>query len=432
MLSSSLLSSSSSSSSYYYYYYYRQHTTNKKNNKIIALSRSPTITSSSSSSSSLNLNNRQQQQQQQDRNRNSERLFLSATNNIYTTNTKTLFNNNNNNNNNNSSRRRRMFTSKSSKIEINNSEKNNESASSSSSSLSSETYVMINGITGKMGQAIAQSVTNRKGFTLCPHAFIPKDIQRNTNTKLQFGDVLVNDLFNLEKEGKEKAVAKLKELQARYTKSGSKFIVIDFTVPDAIDGNIALYLEAMVPFVCGTTGGNREKFTKDVNDAKLPAVIAPQMGKQVVALQAAIKQMAESFPGAFKGYSMRVVESHQASKVDTSGTAKALISSFNELGVGFNVNDVELIRDVNTQRDVMNIPDEYLLGHAYHTYTLTSADRTVSFEFQHNVCGRTIYAEGTVDAVGFLSRNLNREDGKTLFDMIDVLREGGMVTDANV
>ena len=136
------------------------------------------------------------------------------------------------------------------------------------------------------------------------------------------------------------------------------------------------------------------------------------MGKQVVALQAAIKQMAESFPGAFKGYSMRVVESHQASKVDTSGTAKALISSFNELGVGFNVNDVELIRDVNTQRDVMNIPDEYLLG--------------------HNVCGRTIYAEGTVDAVGFLSRNLNREDGKTLFDMIDVLREGGMVTDANV
>jgi 4-hydroxy-tetrahydrodipicolinate reductase len=168
-----------------------------------------------------------------------------------------------------------------------------------------------------------------------------------------------------------------------------------------------------------------------VFDAKLPAVIAPQMGKQVVALQAAIKQMAESFPGAFKGYSMRVVESHQASKVDTSGTAKALIQSFNELGVGFDVNNVELIRDVETQRDVMNIPEEYLLGHAYHTYTLTSADNTVSFEFQHNVCGRTIYAEGTVDAVGFLSRNLERSDGKTLFDMIDVLREGGMVTDAN-
>lgn len=291
------------------------------------------------------------------------------------------------------------------------------------------TYVMVNGITGKMGHAIADSVTNREGFTLVPHAFA---VAIPAEKKLTFGDVVVDDFFNVEKEGKEKAVAKLKEIQNKYAnKDGSKFILVDFTVPDAIDSNIAMYVEAMVPFVCGTTGGNREKFTKDVFDAKLPAVIAPQMGKQVVALQAAIKQMAESFPGAFKGYSMRVVESHQASKVDTSGTAKALIQSFNELGVGFDVNNVELIRDVETQRDVMNIPEEYLLGHAYHTYTLTSADNTVSFEFQHNVCGRTIYAEGTVDAVGFLSRNLERSDGKTLFDMIDVLREGGMVTDAN-
>jgi len=251
----------------------------------------------------------------------------------------------------------------------------------------------------------ADSVTNREGFTLVPHPFA---VAIPAEKKLTFGDVVGDDFFNVEKEGKDKAVAKLKEIQNKYAnKDGSKFILVDFTVPDAIDSNIAMYVEAMVPFVCGTTGGNREKFTKDVFDAKLPAVIAPQMGKQVVALQAAIKQMAESFPGAFKGYSMRVVESHQASKVDTSGTAKALIQSFNELGVGFDVNNVELIRDVETQRDVMNIPEEYLLGHAYHTYTLTSADNTVSFEFQHNVCGRTIYAEGTVDAVGFLSRNLD-------------------------
>ena len=183
--------------------------------------------------------------------------------------------------------------------------------------------------------------------------------------------------------------------------------------------------------LCVAQRGNQEEFPEDVLASKVTGCVAPPMGKQVVALQAAIKQMAESFPDAFKGYSMRVVESHQASKVDTSGTAKALIQSFNELGVGFGSSSVGLIRDVDTQRDVMHIPEEYLLGHAYHTYTLTSADNTVSFEFQHNVCGRTIYAEGTVDAVGFLSRNLERPDGKTLFDMIDVLREGGMVTDAD-
>jgi len=41
-------------------------------------------------------------------------------------------------------------------------------------------------------------------------------------------------------------------------------------------------------------------------------------------------------------------------------------------------------------------------GHAYHTYTLTSADETVQFQFQHNVNGRAVYAEGTVDAAIFL------------------------------
>lgn len=72
---------------------------------------------------------------------------------------------------------------------------------------------------------------------------------------------------------------------------------------------------------------------------------------------------------------------------------------------------------------------EYLLGHAYHTYRLTSPDNTVSFEFQHNVCGRSIYAEGTVDAALFLRGKADSAtDDKTVYDMIDVLREGGMVT----
>jgi hypothetical protein len=30
----------------------------------------------------------------------------------------------------------------------------------------------------------------------------------------------------------------------------------------------------------------------------------------------------------------------------------------------------------------------------------------VSFEFQHNVCGRSIYAEGTIDAVLFLAKKV--------------------------
>lgn len=65
-------------------------------------------------------------------------------------------------------------------------------------------------------------------------------------------------------------------------------------------------------------------------------------------------------------------------------------------------------------------------GHAFHTYRLESADRTVSFELQHNVCGRRVYAEGTADAVEFLLKARRNPSGKRQFNMIDVLESGEM------
>ena len=56
---------------------------------------------------------------------------------------------------------------------------------------------------------------------------------------------------------------------------------------------------------------------------------------QVVAFQATMELMAEQFPGAFSGYKLEVVESHQRTKVDTSGTAKAVVASFQKLGLDF-------------------------------------------------------------------------------------------------
>ncbi|PHT41197.1 hypothetical protein CQW23_20051 [Capsicum baccatum] len=87
---------------------------------------------------------------------------------------------------------------------------------------------------------------------------------------------------------------------------------------------------------------------------------------------------------------------------------------------------VQLIRDPVQQVEMVGVPEEYLLGHAFHMYHLTSPDGTVSFEFQHNVCGRSIYAEGTVDAILFLAKKVKLKEEKRIYDMIDVLREGNM------
>lgn len=53
---------------------------------------------------------------------------------------------------------------------------------------------------------------------------------------------------------------------------------------------------------------------------------------QIVAFQAMMEYMSNNFPGAFSGYKLEVTESHQRTKVDTSGTAKDVITSFAKLG----------------------------------------------------------------------------------------------------
>ena len=57
---------------------------------------------------------------------------------------------------------------------------------------------------------------------------------------------------------------------------------------------------------------------------------------------------------------------------------------------------------------------------------LTSEDGDVEFVFQHNVCGRSIYAEGTVDAALFLAKKVAEGSEQHIFDMIDVLKAGAM------
>jgi 4-hydroxy-tetrahydrodipicolinate reductase len=72
------------------------------------------------------------------------------------------------------------------------------------------------------------------------------------------------------------------------------------------------------------------------------------------------------------------------------------------------------------------VPEDALNGHAFHRYTFTSADGTVEFALEHNVVGRTVYAEGTADAVKFLAAKLREEKEGKIFNMIDVLKAGAL------
>ena len=124
---------------------------------------------------------------------------------------------------------------------------------------------------------------------------------------------------------------------------------------------------------------------------------------------------------------------------------KAVVRALNDLNLESDPSDgdaleasITRIRDEPGQLE-FGVPAESLKGHAFHTYTLTSADGSVGFELQHNVCGRRVYAEGTTDAVLFIAAKQKEASdqasaagggsgapGKTMFNMIDVLEAGAM------
>jgi 4-hydroxy-tetrahydrodipicolinate reductase len=205
-------------------------------------------------------------------------------------------------------------------------------------------------------------------------------------------------------------------------KSHGKFLSVDYTHPSVVNSNAEFYCDRELPFVMGTTGGDRQKLEQTVVSSSIPAVIAPNMAKQIVGFQAMMAYAADIFPDLFKGYSLEIQESHQQGKADTSGTAKAMVGYFNKLGVSFSEDQIFKMRDPEIQKIQWGIPENHLAGHAWHTYTLLSEDQTVRFQFSHNVNGRLVYAHGTLDALLFLSAKVKSGVKGKMFTMIDVLK----------
>jgi 4-hydroxy-tetrahydrodipicolinate reductase len=273
------------------------------------------------------------------------------------------------------------------------------------------TFVMVNGIPGNMGRLVAETCVAR-GLELVPFSLTGEMIVENE------AEVAGRKIILLKPSNREALIGDI-------LKKYSGLICIDYTHPTAVNDNATFYVNHKIPFVMGTTGGDREALIKLVAEANHPSVIAPNMSKQIVAFQTMIEYLATEFPTAFDGYQLSVVESHQKTKADTSGTARAVVQSFQKMGLDFDDSRIEMVRDEKNQLERMHVPAPYLGGHAFHTYSLDSADGTVHFEFQHNICGRSVYAEGSVDAVNFLAEQIAKGNGKQ-FNMMDVLRSGKM------
>jgi len=276
----------------------------------------------------------------------------------------------------------------------------------------SKINVMVNGLPGNVAKVIARHVGTDPRFTLLPYSLTGPEI----NAESCLSDGL--ELHLIRPEARRKV---MQEIITSY----DQLICVDFTHPAAVNSNAQFYCECCIPFVMGTTGGDREALLATVESSDVVAVIAPNMAKQIVGFQAMMAWAADTFPDLFNGYTIHIRESHQKGKADTSGTARAMVGYFKKLGLSCSEEDIQQERNPEKQTLEWGIPEEHLTGHGWHTYTLTSDDQTVKFQFTHNVNGREIYAHGTLDAVVFLHQHIEKGVQGKAFSMMDVLKRQG-------
>jgi 4-hydroxy-tetrahydrodipicolinate reductase len=272
--------------------------------------------------------------------------------------------------------------------------------------------IMVNGLPGNMASNVVRHALADSRFELISQSLTGPEITETETIidSVSFSLILPRD--------RDQAISAIKE------KEGA-FLNVDFSLPPAVNSNAEFYCKQGIPFVMGTTGGDRKLLEDTVLASSISAVIAPNMAKQIVGFQAMMEYASKTFPDLFKGYSLEIKESHQKGKADTSGTAKAMVRYFNHLGLAFTEGEIIKERDPETQKNVLGIPEEYLSGHGWHTYSLDSNDKTVHFEFTHNVNGRDVYAMGTLDALIYLDNKVKQGSKGKIYTMIDVLKGGG-------
>jgi dihydrodipicolinate reductase len=148
-------------------------------------------------------------------------------------------------------------------------------------------------------------------------------------------------------------------------------------LPELID----LCERIRVPIIQGST-----KLTVSIpSDRRVVIIKAPNLSLPMIRFVSAFP----AFAAAINiGMSVRIVESHQSKKADTSGTARAVAKT---LGVAEST--IKSVRDPDIQLS-LGVPEEHLDGHAYHDFIFTG--QGVEIKISTKIRGRATYAEGAL------------------------------------
>jgi 4-hydroxy-tetrahydrodipicolinate reductase len=114
----------------------------------------------------------------------------------------------------------------------------------------------------------------------------------------------------------------------------------------------------------------------------------------------------------FENYDISITESHQSAKKTEPGTAYAFAGSLN-----FPAERIVSIRDQETQRNKIGIPNEYLEKHAYHKIVIKDGNDEVTIETK--VLGHDSYAKGVKVIIDTVLAHKLENRKYTVLDLID-------------
>jgi 4-hydroxy-tetrahydrodipicolinate reductase len=271
--------------------------------------------------------------------------------------------------------------------------------------------VMINGLPGQMATEAARAVVRSEDFSLFPAALTGQGMPEST------------DVLGIE--------VKLYSPQQRHQFTPEELrsangIILDFSTGQALQENVPYYTQNGLDFAVGATKGDRKTLDEIIRRSQSCALFAPNMALQVIALQTFLVDYARNHSGALVDHRLQVTESHQTKKKDTSGTAIAILESYQAMGIDMNLNQIRkldlnqtpqdyefalgpnsslnVIRDTTTQIK-MGIPFSQLNGHGWHTYTVSAKEPSegidsLSYELDEFMYGNPIFKKYDYSEIG--------------------------------
>lgn len=183
-------------------------------------------------------------------------------------------------------------------------------------------------------------------------------------------------------------------------------VAIDFSQPDAVEGNAKLVLAAKLPLVIGTTGWekSRDAIRMEVERAGVGCIYASNFSIGVNLFLQVAKYAAELFDRA--GYDAFITEAHHRAKKDfPSGTALRLAEEVVDAMKSKSTIVSELAQGQTIAADALHI-SSVRAGAIPGTHTLGFESAEDSIELTHRARNRRGFAVGAIRAAEWiLSKN---------------------------